>query len=419
LGRTSRTVRGAAVQEAVNFGNGHEQPLANSENPNISPLGRRVRAVATKPEDLSRVRPQIERLALYCDRRCLLLLLHALHYDKVPYYTSHYMHVTSEKGVLSGNWWRFDRYELKDEYIRPVAGSPLRSYEPWNSYKPPRGKETRKQPYHSLLELVRNLDSGELDQATRDLAIEGWCGQHGLLGVHLLINIVIPMVAGQPTSWGASGQGLDFSGKFVTSIPADFPTDARAISLGMPNLAMWPVRQFSDHLAVPEFKFFPSALKSPSGFIVAPAPLTEQFWLEYAEPIETFLDAGRLLRKAVEQLQVIRDSKKRLVEKHETFENPKSLIDALISSVKSVIRLKTKSRFELALEGGSLLSNFAMMAVLDFTNTRPLTCGNPKCGSFFVSRSTEARYCSPQCRNAVHIRRYRKRIARNAKGNTK
>jgi hypothetical protein len=69
---------GTAIQQSVNFGNGYEQPFSDSENTNISSLGRRVRAVATKPEDLPRVRPQIECLALYLARRSRFVLLHVV-----------------------------------------------------------------------------------------------------------------------------------------------------------------------------------------------------------------------------------------------------------------------------------------------------------------------------------------------------
>jgi hypothetical protein len=48
---------GGAVQESFNFGNRHEQPFSNSDDPKISTLGRRICAVAAEPEDRPRVRP--------------------------------------------------------------------------------------------------------------------------------------------------------------------------------------------------------------------------------------------------------------------------------------------------------------------------------------------------------------------------
>jgi hypothetical protein len=64
-----------------------------------------------------------------------------------------------------------------------LMAHPFERYEPWDAYRAPQGKEARKQPYHSLLELIGHIDSGELGPDDRDLAIAEWCGEHGLLGV--------------------------------------------------------------------------------------------------------------------------------------------------------------------------------------------------------------------------------------------
>jgi hypothetical protein len=304
---------------------------------------------------------------------------------KVLSYTSPYMHPTSDKNVFGGKWWRFDRYEVKDGRIRPIEGLPLRIYEPWGAYHAPQGKKPRKQPYHSLIELVRSIDTGELDPDERDLAIVDWCGKYGLLGV-----------------------------LFARTSPASEPADL----VGDRYISLWG-----------------GTLDDPTGAkcAVIPNPLLAEIYLqpgsmtvrrlgqrEYSEPVEDLLAAGYLLRKVVEQLQATRDSKKKLIEKQAEFsKKTKLMIESLVSSVRPTIHLETRSHFRLGWDCGSLWSNFVMMAVLDLTNSRPLICRNSKCGAFFVSKSTEAKYCSRQCRGAVQIRKYRAGLTRKAKGKKK
>jgi len=329
-------------------------------------------------------------------------------------YTSYYMHPTSDKKVFGGKWWRFARYEVKDGYIRPIEGLPLRSYEPWEAYHTPHGKETRKQPYHSLLELVSSIDRGELDPDERDLAIVDWCGKYGLLGVILLIDLHVPSPAHAALGF-AHDQIWHHRYLSLSGGTLDDPTDASVMGQYVPNYAVFPVRNSSPHFSDPSPYFFPKC-----DFFLKPPPRGETFQREYSEPIETFLAAGRLLREVVEQLQATRDSKKKFFEKQAEFsEKTKLLIESLVSTVRPIIHLETTSHFGLGWDCGSLWSNFAMMAVLDFTNSRPLICRNSKCGAFFVSKSTEAKYCSRQCRGAVQIRKYRAGLARKAKGKMK
>ena len=39
------------------------------------------------------------------------------------------------KGRWTQPWWRFDRYEFRDGYIRPAADAECTLYEPWDLYR--------------------------------------------------------------------------------------------------------------------------------------------------------------------------------------------------------------------------------------------------------------------------------------------
>ena len=38
-------------------------------------------------------------------------------------------------GNIVGQWYRFDRYEVRDGYIRPVPGAGGGEYDPWASFR--------------------------------------------------------------------------------------------------------------------------------------------------------------------------------------------------------------------------------------------------------------------------------------------
>ncbi len=100
-----------------------------------------------------------------------------------------------------GKWWRFDRYEISEGYIRPTADARLESYDPWSLYRTSFGQRGGRAPYESLARLSRQL--GDARQTpTRamhndaqgrtyfvrvaedhDQHIADWCSQYGLLGL--------------------------------------------------------------------------------------------------------------------------------------------------------------------------------------------------------------------------------------------
>jgi hypothetical protein len=68
-------------------------------------------------------------------------------------------------------WWRFNKYEFKDSYIRPAPGASLEMYDPWQAYRdswdydpdsatPFAQKRRQGPPYLSLLALTEELKPG-------------------------------------------------------------------------------------------------------------------------------------------------------------------------------------------------------------------------------------------------------------------
>jgi hypothetical protein len=101
----------------------------------------------------------------------------------------------------------------------------------------------------------------------------------------------------------------------------------------------------------------------------------EQVWRRYSESVDTLFTGGLYIRTLVEELQHMRDSKKTLVEKQAaSSKTVEWLIQTLLPTVTPMMHVETKSHFGSGWGCGSLLSNFAMMAVLDFTAIARYTC---------------------------------------------
>ena len=58
---------------------------------------------------------------------------------------------------LAGHWWRFDRYEMKEGYLRPMRGAGLYTYDPWELFRESRTAREADPPYQLLLNLVQDI----------------------------------------------------------------------------------------------------------------------------------------------------------------------------------------------------------------------------------------------------------------------
>src|ERR1700722_3564716 len=75
------------------------------------------------------------------------------------------------RSLADGRWWRWTKYELRDDYLRPAPDSRLHSYDPeklWLRTRPVGRSSAQKKnnltPYGSLLEMLRSLRYVENDE---------------------------------------------------------------------------------------------------------------------------------------------------------------------------------------------------------------------------------------------------------------
>lgn len=128
------------------------------------------------------------------------------------------MSETRPLDVHKGSWWKFDRYEVRNRYIRPAPGAHGEEYNPWERYRESQARKRGQQPpYQSLLRLVQplvapNAFRSRITEAhptlsvTPDLEKEvaDWCAQYGLLGLLLERARMVALAPRWQTSveWG-------------------------------------------------------------------------------------------------------------------------------------------------------------------------------------------------------------------------
>jgi len=297
-------------------------------------------------------------------------------------------------------WYHYDRYEVRDGWIRPERGAKLLQYEPWSLYAQPSGKRSIKQPYHALLDLAAHLNAD---------AIASWCSQNGLLGIVPHAAEMVVLAAQTRQSQIAVGNDIPVFTRYVRTpqrwvgIESLYHGSSHSLQpgvflrrLGASDLSFEPLSAWWS-------KFFPDVPPDEADHFQYPLPFSPAFWKMYAEPVFEFMAAMKLFQEAIDALT-----------KPQQFNQSarETLINELSKGVSPVLYSPSvRRRFRMGWASPSLLASFAAMAMLDLTRNRILICSNKVCRSFFVSQSTKARYCSPRCRRTAQMRRRRKRNA--------
>src|SRR5260370_42632092 len=91
--------------------------------------------------------------------------------------------MTDAMTAMTGKWWRFDGYQIRNDAVRPADGASLEPYDPWDDYQRAR-LHRAEPPYQALLALLDHLPpspDAALSAAERT-ALVNWCAKNGLLG---------------------------------------------------------------------------------------------------------------------------------------------------------------------------------------------------------------------------------------------
>ncbi len=366
--------------------------------------------------------------------------------------------------VASGAWWRFDRYEIRDEAIRPEHGASLEEYDPWQEYRESRlPGSTQAPPYQSLLDLLERItirparDGGWSVTPAGHTLISDWCARHGLLGGILQAAQLVTLAprwepclspeshpsepegtmhpsqaryVRQGSGWGISwSQNVRVEarpgspvrrGQLVSEadIPAEWPRRS-ILWHDLQGYGKWREDDLSWHWSrffpnVPEFDWGPYRYQKVGEAPDAGAKAFAQSageTFQYPRPGEPRFwklyaePLGDFLGSAF----ILRDALEKLGHNGDDADlrEGQALLNALVEGVSMAI-VPTDHGFTQRWVAPSLLASFAMMALQDLTEgKRVLTCEN--CGALFLSDAWQARYCKARCRLTALQREYRRR----------
>lgn len=313
-------------------------------------------------------------------------------------------------------WWRFDRYEIQDAVIRPVAGSRLIWYDPWASFQQVRNQTNGQPAYSELARLVTALKAdvkkngiGQVSQESQS-KILAWCGRHGLLGVLLSrwerLTLAPRADVRDPT---LRIQERYFQG-YGNSNPVFKTTgDLQPARPGVLIHSLNDVNIEEESFADTWYRFFPSVPERERETFQYPFPYSEQFCKLYAEPLFEFWRAARLFAGIVEHIgpRVIpegaRDAREALA-RQQTIET----LNLLRRKVSQVL-VDGSGGLRQQWVSPSLLASFAEMFVVDLVaGRRAQYC--ECCGYSFITEAYQAHYCTPACRLRQQKRNLRSRI---------
>lgn len=314
-----------------------------------------------------------------------------------------------------GKWWRFDRYIIEDGAIRPAEGSRLSMYDPWADYEASRlhggGQEA---PYQTLLTLLQQLrfDAGNtLTPASASLLCE-WCSSYGLLG------ILTQEYDHLPTRLFLDPGPEDYElGSWTWSPPdswREIPYWYRTIRRYREGPQIAPSQALYRYMIHTS-----ECIESANGYkqpLIEAAPLTEEFWRNYQEPVAEFVERAQYLIGSLKHLaspippdihgKFDASTKTYLV--YLDFWADVTYLNELTSTAGFGFQIDATGKLQKILGFRSLLSSLAMMILYDVTGGRMVkVCAN--CGAPFTSTSPKAAYCSVRCRNTAQKRRQRDR----------
>ncbi len=308
--------------------------------------------------------------------------------------------------AVQGDWWRFDRYEIKDGVIRPAASARLEWYDPWQLYREVEYQKGAAPPYEDLLKLAAKLQSTSpgrrhpLTEASETAVIE-WSERNGPLGILLgrwesltLATQASESAEMKPTRYGRGyGQGV-----FLYGSSWDIEAQGSSVILH----ALEDLELVQEPLDKTWHGFFPTVSRAQARNYLYPLPYTDEFCRLYAEPLGDFVKAVRFLAGAIRRLTAP-DGDGRA-----TKDVALETINLLRRSNTPVLEQDGQGKLNQIWETPSLLASFAEMFAQDLTYGRTTRLCEG-CQLPFVSSAYQARFCSPKCRWRHNKRKLRQK----------
>jgi hypothetical protein len=318
----------------------------------------------------------------------------------------------SSQNLGTARWWRFDRYELRDGFLRPASGASLESFDPWLPYWTGREGHVAEPPYAELATLVRDLPPIELTDARLlpDRAVSAllsWCSRNGLLGLMthqvMWMRTVVPGKDGpRITTMTQSHQPWPAFNEVRPGWVPVQPLGPEALAIEIESIDPRP-RPAS--LTASVGRFFADVNVEESEHYDYPAPLSDEFWHGYGELVHDVVYVMKYFGRLLERLSSDEDMSPTSGDPLLTKEAAAARLNALTKPTSIALEVREDGSFQLQWRSPSLLGHLANMAAQDLLGARRLyEC---PCGRFVTSGYPDTKYCSPE-----HREKYRKREQR-------
>jgi hypothetical protein len=314
-----------------------------------------------------------------------------------------------------GEWWRFERYEIRGEHICPAPRAKLIRYDPWEKYHQARaGRRGLRAPHEDLIRVAETLTfrrQGEAlvyaPAAESEERILSWCNEYGMLGIlpqELVALTLQPRSQDFPKVGQAMVQHRYFrdSGGWRTStrdhskrfkVRFDEPGALIASRTGGGELRYQ--QEGLDGLELSAF--FPSLSSDDRASFLYPEPLSEQFWKLYAEPTGRIMSAALGFRTIADDFELKGDA-----------HLGRRDLNELVRNVHPRLVRLLDGRFRKRWAGLTLLASLGMMLIEDLSQDWTVRkC--EACELSFMAESVREVYCSTRCRNTQQKRRKRER----------
>jgi len=334
----------------------------------------------------------------------------------------------------ASRWWRFDRYEIRDGYVRPVPGAKLEIYDPWEAYWNSRKRGDESSPPYA--DFVNLRDALALSMPEANARLTDWCARYGLPGVLLQQvrvatfaprwisldekeSVLVPaqeQFTRTNTGWvirRSLFRSEDVEGIFKSPTLRGTPTSRDAAPeawarTGVLRQSLRSPEIFQESVRETWWKFFPDVSAEEAETYAYPAPLSEPFWRLYAEPYGAFIDGLQRLTEALWDLEHHKPRKQATETDRRRVAEGRDIFHALLAPASPAVVPQDDGSFRQEWVCGSLLSAFAMMALQDLTESRRVR-GCDVCHRLFVSQHPNAQYCSSVCRWKLQKRRQREK----------
>lgn len=318
-------------------------------------------------------------------------------------------------GLVSGAWYRFTEYSLKDGYICPAEDAELLRYDPWSEYTIDNFKK-KDSPYYRLINLYQEMGCPSRLESISEAEIESlliWCSNNGLLGILLqAVKVVSFIPPGTFRNFSAKGSPITRSRSTYVKTSTGWQHVWEPLK---PDIESG---EFSYYQRIGDVAVLKKPLKETWALFFPGVPQKElykyvptekdswkeRFWQVYAEPVDEFLRGISILHHALESLSYNSDDDWP-DGKAEVFTDGLNALNALTEGVSPILSPLDKT-FEQSWTSPSLLASYAMMSLQDNVGARHIRkC--TVCGKLFPTM--KASYHGPKCARAQHQRNRRRR----------